>query len=171
MNYDVHCLIPLPLSLPLFLPLSLSPSVPHPLFTVLPLNTENVASVFQIVPLNKKDNDGFYSFGAWLQIPNALHSQPLKAAGWYVDEGKRCSWRLIVFSLDFCNETNVSDYLLPYYVESPAGVMSYVHIHLYVYICTCMYIYMYVYITCVRTCICTCTCTCICAKNFHLTVF
>ena len=129
--------------LSLFLPpslppsLSLSPSVPHPLFTVLPLNTENVASVFQIVQLNKKD-DYVFSFGYWLQIPDELRYQPLKAAGWYVDEGKRCSWRWIVLSLDLCNETNVSDYLLPY-VESPAGVMSYIqytfiHAHVHVYV-------------------------------------
>ena len=135
MNYYVHCLAPLPLPTSLPPSLSHSPSVPHPLFTVLPLNTENVASVFQIVPLNKKDDYGVLSFGAWLGIPNELRSQPLKAAGWYVDEGERCSWRLIVYSLDYCNETNVSDYLLPY-VESPAGVMSYVQ---------CMYIYMYMY--------------------------
>ena len=97
------------------------------LFTVLPLNTENVASVFQIVPLNKMY--GVFSFGDRLEIPDELQSQPLKAAGWYVDEGKRFGWRWIVVSLDLCNETNVSDYLLPY-VESPAGVMSYIF-HLY----------------------------------------
>ena len=136
--------------------LSLSSYLPPCMFTVLPLNTKNVASVFQIVPLNKKGDYGT-SFWYWLEIPHELCSQPLKAAGWYVDEGERCSWQWIVLFLDHCNETNVSDYLLPY-VESPAGVMSYIQ---------CMYIYMYMYITCVHTC----TCTCICAENVYLTVF
>ena len=95
------------------------------MFAVLPLNTENVASVFQIVPLHRESDYSVLSFGDWLGIPDELHSQPLKAAGWYVDKGEHCSWRWIVFSLDRCNETKVSDYLLPY-VEPPAGVMSYI---------------------------------------------
>ena len=135
-----HSFLFLPTSFPP--PLSLSPYLPPSMFAVLPLNTENVASVFQIVPL--------ISIGGMLWMPDKLHSQPLKAAGWYVDEGKRCSWRWIVFSLDHCNETNVSDYLLPY-VESPAGVMSYIQWSctctcIYIYVYTCMYMYVHVYV-------------------------
>ena len=102
---------------------------------VLPLNVKNVASVFRIVSLNKRD-DYSSTFGVRLRIPNELRSQPLRAAEWYVNEGKRRSWRWIVFSLDRCSETQISDYLLPY-VESPAGT------------CTCIILctlYMYVHV-------------------------
>lgn len=90
---------------------------------MLPLTPENVTVVFRVVPLTKQGVIFYGTFGERLAIPEDYHHQPEAAARWYVNNGERCSWKHIAYSLDWSNETAVSDYIIPY-VEPPAGLQK-----------------------------------------------
>ena len=101
----------------------------HTLFLiVLPLTAENVASVFMTGVLTKsssiRGSSGFetLSFGELLGIHGDLINHPLRAAAWWVRQGKDRRWRLIIYYLDDIGETELAEELMPY-SEPPSGMM------------------------------------------------
>ena len=83
------------------------------------LTSENVEAVFRTGVLSKRNWCGG-TFGQYLDIPESIED-PLSAAAWWVREGRDRQWRKIIFYLDWVEETELADELMPY-SEPPSGV-------------------------------------------------
>ena len=92
---------------------------------MLPLTAENVACVFKTGVLTKCSTifraSHYLSFGELLGMHDDLINDPLRAAAWWVRQGKDRRWRLIIYYLDNVGETELADLLMPY-SEPPSGV-------------------------------------------------
>ena len=95
---------------------------------MLPLNVHNVASVFRTANLTNfaigpdipHDKHTILAIG--LGIPRDKCINPLTAAEWWMRKNNQDrSWRSIIWNLDYLEETELADELMPY-SEPPSGV-------------------------------------------------
>lgn len=89
---------------------------------MLPLTTENVASLFMTGVLTRR-GESLRTLGGWLHIPDDHHNKPQTAATWWVRQGKDRRWRVITYYLDEVGETGMADELMPY-SEPPSGMFE-----------------------------------------------